>query len=333
MTKSFFAGIWRRLFGHRDTDFLDWHNVKISGLSPASVKALKDWLMLIERADLSLFSTQQLKDIQIMVNQLRFFMPALAINAPLIDLVRVTKNPRDADGIGSRINQISRLKYPPQGKCKIEMGRANFPDSSVLYASFFGLTSLVEMRIAPGDLVTRTEWRMVTYLDKINSMCVFHDNRILERLPGFKEYNESYLAVRAKRPTLEAEAVDAVSTFIARQFTKPVPPDKKTNYLISAFVSDMWLNQNKLDAIIYPSVQTDLNDVCVAMRPDVFDHMFYPVRCREMLVVREGYLETTGWATEFDTETGAINWDEKKSFDEVNLREFQKQRARERVLG
>lgn len=311
-------------------DFTDFDRVVIEGLSPDGIKAIKESLLTFERMDFSLLTGAQLTGLQKIMNDLRIFTPNVLIEVPINDLVRVTKNPVGADGHGSRIHQISRLKYPPEGKVTIEMGRANFPGHSVLYASFFGLTSLREMRIEPGDLVTRTEWRMVTYLDRVKTTCIFHDARILERLPHFQDFNGSYRSMLATRSPLEVEIIEAVSGFAARQFIKKVPPDKKVNYLLSAFISNLLLNDNKLDAIIYPSVQVDLLDACIAMRPDVFDHLFYPVRSTELIINSASYAEKTAIATEFDKETNTIRWDARKSYNEEQLAAFQKQRAEER---
>jgi hypothetical protein len=131
--------------------------------------------------------------------------------------------------------------------------------------------------------------------------------------------------------------IEATNGFLARQFTKTVPTDKKVNYLVSAFISDMLLNQNRLDALVYPSVQLDLLDACVAMRTDVFDEMFYPVRCREELVnsvsdEKPGHLYTsqTAVATEFDSEADEIRWDPQKSYSDEDLVASQKERLEER---
>jgi RES domain len=311
--------------------FTDWDRLTIDGLTPEGVKAIKESLRTLEGIDFSLLTTAQLTSLQEMVNAMRFFMPMILVEQPIIDIVRVTKNPRDAEGYGTRIHRISRLKYPPEGKVKIEMGRANFPNRSVLYGSFFGLTSLAEMRIEAGDLVTRTEWRMITYLDRIKTTCVFHDARILERLPYFKNFHDTYQALLAKRSPLEAEVIQATNGFVARQFTKKVSPDKRVNYLVSAFIGDLWLNQNKVDALVYPSVQVDLLDACIAMRPSVFDDMFYPVRSRELLINSAEYASTTAVATQFDVKTDTINWDSQKSYNDQQLSAFQRQRAEERA--
>jgi hypothetical protein len=303
----------------------------IEGLTPEIVRTIKESLATIEQQDFSRLTTQQLTDLQHLVNDMRWFMPMILVEQPISDIVRITKNPRSAEGDGSRIHRISRLKYPPAGKVKIEMGRANFRDHSVLYGSFFGLTSLKEMRIETGDIVTRTDWRMITYLEKIKASVIYQDTRIVERLPHFETFDQNLRAMLGKRPPLESELIAAGSTFMARQFTKKVPADKKVNYLISAFISNLWLNQNKLDAIIYPSVQLDLADACIAMPPDIFDQMFYPVQCKEMLVNCPTYLSTTAVATEFDAKTDTIHWNPKKSYNEGQLTAFQKQRQEERA--
>jgi len=310
-------------------DFDSFDQLTVEGLTPERVDAIKLGLRVIESIDFSLLTSAQLTGLQKTMNAMRLFMANILIETPIEDLVRVTKNPLGPDGQGTRIRQISWLKYPPKGKV-LKMGRANFPNRSVLYASFFGLTSLAEMRIKPGDLATRTEWRMVTYLDRIKTTCIFNDARVLERLPRFNNLNDSYLGLLHERPPLEAQMIEAVGGFVARQFTKVVLPEKEVNYLLSAFVSDLLLNQNKLEAIVYPSVQLDLSDACIAMRPDVFDYMYYPVRSTELLVNRSDYLSTTAVASEFDEKTNTIRWDIQKSYSEEQLAAFQKQRADER---
>jgi hypothetical protein len=289
----------------------------------------------VERLDFSVLSTRQLTELQVMMNQLRAFMPMLVMDVALNDLVRITINPRGADGLPMRIHNLLRLKYPPPEKAR--MRRANFRNCSVLYASCFGLTSTVETRVAPGDLITRTEWRMVTDLDRISTAVIFHEDTILQGLPLWRQYEEMYRREVAKRKPLEAELINVCSRFLARQFTKKVESGKEVNYLLSAFVGNLWLQQMNLGALMYPSVQVNLHDACVAMRADVFDDTFYPVKCTEALINSAPeeepghyYATKTGVATNIDVKTNAIHWDRKRSYDEQQLAAFQRYRAQER---
>jgi hypothetical protein len=142
-------------------DFTDLGQLIVDGLTPEIVGTIKESLQTFGKMDFSLLTTAQLTQMQELVNGLRFFMPMILVEQPMNALVRVTKNPREDAGLSTRIHHLSRLKYPPAEKT--EIGRANFPKRPVLYASFFGLTSIVESRVMPGDVLTRTEWRMVTY--------------------------------------------------------------------------------------------------------------------------------------------------------------------------
>src|SRR5437763_395981 len=148
-----------------------FNDLTVDGLTAEVVAAIKENFALIEAEDFSLLARSELTKIQEFMNAIRFFLPLLLIEKPIIDLVRITRNPRGDDGWPVRIHRISRMKYPPPGRTS--MGRANFEKSSVLYASFFGLTSEVESRMQPGDLLTRSEWRMHSFLDKIKSTVIF----------------------------------------------------------------------------------------------------------------------------------------------------------------
>jgi hypothetical protein len=319
-----------------DMKFFDFNDLIVDNLTDDIVVDIKGGLAAIESQDFSLLPGAELQGIQELLNTIRYFMPMILVEKPMIDIVRVTRNPRVERGFPERIHKLSRLKYPPADKT--EMGRANLRNRSVLYASFFGLASVVESRVAAGDLVTRSTWRMITYVDTIKTSVIFQDDMILQRLPYFQEFQTSYQAMLARRAPLEAELTRSVNNFVARQFTKKVPAGKRVNYLVSAFIGDMLLNQNKLDALVYPSVQLDLLDACVAMRTDLFDYMFYPVSCTEGLVNsvpddkgNHWYTTKTAFATEFDVDGDTIHWDPAKSSSEEDLLAFQKQRADERA--
>jgi hypothetical protein len=179
-------------------DFTDLSQLIVDGLTPEIVGTIKESLQTFGKMDFSLLTTAQLTQMQELVNGLRFFMPMILVEQRMNALVRVTKNPRQDGGLPTRIHKLCAWNTRRE---KTERGRANFPKRPVLYASFFGLTSIVESRVMPGDLLTRTEWRMVTYLDRIRTTAIFHDAPILERLAFFKKFPR-VLSSRAREATV-----------------------------------------------------------------------------------------------------------------------------------
>ncbi len=98
------------------------------------------------------------------------------------------------------------------------------------------------------------------------------------------------------------------------------------NYFVSAWVSDLYLNQNGVEALIYPSVRTKLMDVNVALRVDVFDKMFRLVETTEEIVRTDVdtdstsvYCSKTARSSRIDAATDTIVWDPARSVPEEEV--------------
>ena len=296
-------------------------------------EALVSGLSTLEQVDFSIQSEETLHGIVSFLDSMRAFLPIVLHVAPVVDVFRVTVN-RSVLGTPERrrLHNVGQLKYPPAHRS--QWGRANLPGTTVLYASFAAMTPMLELKPKPGDLVTQSCWRLNPTSPSLNIVPIFHDSEITSRMSYFHRFaavaTEHLATLDAPRATL----MRSYGNFVAKQFTKPVPSDKKKDYVISAAVSNLLLNnvgidapeEGKVEAIVYPSVQINLLDPNIAVRPDVFDGKFSLVEARELIVnsysegpTGEYHSSYTARTMGIDQRTGAILWDPDKSLPEHEL--------------
>ena len=297
---------------------------EMSVLTQHKVDQIRNHLNYLEQADYSkMMESQHLKVIRSLNHHLSFF-PFFVQSVPIQSLFRLTINRQILrSDFNGRIHRISQLKYPPADKCGI--GRANLPRMSVLYASFAPIIPEIELRPARGELVTISEWEM-SPTNRIRVAAIFQDDTIVRAMPYFEPHMQRHMALMAQQEPLVAEVMRALTGFVARQFIKVVPPSCQANYLVSAWISDLLLNRNDIEAIIYPSVPSRHMDVNVAIRPDVFDRFFRPSKATEKIIRTSladnplsGYSSRTARTSEFDITSDTIRWDSLKSVPEEQL--------------
>jgi hypothetical protein len=182
-------------------------------------------------------------------------------------------------------HKASRISYPPKEKNK-DYNRASTPNHVMfyggiappeeLYVEKVRLIVAAEMSASlrnPGqngtEFITFGKWGIK---DSINLVLFVDPN---------KEYQVPYLQKAvvcckewiAKKDTDNSERIQKELTFFANEFAKYVEKDENYNYMISALLTKKLLTLKKynIDGVMYPSVQTDGEGLCVAISPNAVD--------------------------------------------------------------
>lgn len=247
-------------------------------------------------------------------------------------IFRVTINKNIPPYANERLMDLRNIKYPPNPEAIIKYGRCNFPGQSILYASLMRMTSLDEMRPQSGDLITESVWKkksskLLVYIPIFSNqptnkpMVNIETGEIIPYLTNIRTYemNEKFKQQISHYPKNLKELALLVVQFIADCFSRNVNMQNHFNYIFSAFLADKFFNKienGKIDAINYPSVQDKLNSENLAIKPLVFDKLYEPWGVIESIVIRDfsegGYkTEVTGACQKFNFDTNEILWNEK----------------------
>ncbi len=230
-----------------------------------------------------------------------------------------------------RIDQLALLKYPPAEKAGY--GRANLPGRSVLYGSFSRISPKLETKPVAGDLVTLTRWQSGPVQTLAVAPIVFHPE-VVAAMPHYEAHHRRYEDWLATKPAEDARYIREATEFMTWQFMKVVPRGQPRDYLVSATFADRLLQDERIDAVIYPSVQTALLDVNIAIKPDVFDRLFTPVEAEELMIARvtadgTSYSQhRTARAKHFDTPNGHVLWDAAHTVLEADLKRLHEELER-----
>ena len=250
-------------------------------------------------------------------NSLKFFSH-LVLEDCFPEFTRLTINKRVL-GENKRIKDIKYLKYPPADKIKT-YGRCNLPGQSVLYATFVEMTALNELKPHPGDLITKTTWR-VKGNQKL-MFCPIFRNQPTEKdvlNPRTFEINQQYEKELKKYPDNIRKHIDTLVQFVADAFSKRITSGNHLDYIFSAYFADKIFNQfedGRIEAIYYPSVQDKLSFENLAIKPDSFDTKYDLIEVHDSVVAvdpRNGsrgyFMEGLSDCKSFDYTTGKILWD------------------------
>jgi hypothetical protein len=178
----------------------------------------------------------------------------------------------------------ARISYKPQEYNKTHL-RASTPDNTMFYASVIPEGEICAEEITNARIVGATEVidllrenidgeRLVTFgkwqvQDLISVITIFDPN---------KDYNVQYINdVRDKYNEQilskdDTEKRDELLKFLAAEFSKKVENGENHNYMISSIFSELVVN-NGADGVLYPSVQSDGNGLCLALHPRVMDRL------------------------------------------------------------
>lgn len=124
---------------------------------------------------------------------------------------------------------------------KIYYNCINLPRKSVFYAAYGNLVAALETNPQKGNLYTHSTWQqkegtVITYLP------IFHKESIVRSTSEFIDDWNDYQAFLEKMDKNAAIVVEEIYDFIATVFTAPVNPNNKVEYIFSAIIFDIFMN-------------------------------------------------------------------------------------------
>lgn len=249
----------------------------------------------------------------------------------------VINNNVNKDKSNARLKSYSQIQYPPHNVLsKIPYNRANLPKQSVFYAAYGSLVSALETKPAKGNLYTHSIWQQkqntqITYLP------IYHKESIILTTSEFTEDWKNYQSYLGTLDKNVAVVVEEIYDFIATVFTTQVNPLNRIEYLFSAIISDIFMNDSKfnVDCIYYPSVAGDFVASNIAVKPKVLDNLFNLVEINESFCsysdANKRWLSyRTGKAINIDRNGENIKWQTETIYDEtinILMKEFNVQLA------
>lgn len=286
-------------------------------------KVLLDFFRQLSADGVSLLIEKQL--ISMLDNSIPFFSH-LIMKDVFPEIHRLTVNSK-VTGQNKRISDINFLKYPPADKVT-KYGRCNLPNQSILYASFFKITTMSELKPRIGDLITETTWKVKNNESLI--YCPIFKNQPTKKdfiNPRTFEINQVYEQKLKDYPEKVREQIDALVQFVADNFTKRVHPERHQDYIFSAYFSNKiftHFENGTIEAIYYPSVQDGLSFENLAIKSTVFDNKYQLAEVKDSVVVVDpstggGYfMEGLSECKNFDFVTNKVLWDKNKIYQSAD---------------
>lgn len=191
---------------------------------------------------------------------------------PIIERITINKKVINKN---LRINEVSKLKYPP-AECVKSYGRANLKNQSVFYGTFDFITAVKEMKPEKGDLITISKWILKNKFDTLVICPMF----LRQPIDGSKNIHllnlYNWFIRELKRfPPQESKLYFETHQFYSDCFAREVIDNQ--GYIISAILADKIFNQYEngiVDAIIYPSTRVDLQNSNIAIKKGSFDQKY-----------------------------------------------------------
>lgn len=201
-------------------------------------------------------------------------------------------------------NTASRLSYKPQ-EYNTDFQRASTPNNTMFYGSVIP-TDLSKEEICNAriigaaescdlirdetkrddeKLITFGKWRVKEPLELVTIV----DPNKQYKVKYLKELVNAYKDKLSKIPVDSSNEIQKVLAYFSDEFSKTVNHGENYNYMISAILTEILVihKNNKIDGILYPSVQTDGYGLCVAIRPESM-HKIELVKVLQCKAVRKG---------------------------------------------
>lgn len=155
------------------------------------------------------------------------------------------------NGGGGLYESIRQLWYPPAAM--VRMNRANFKGDPVFYGSNQAHIALAEVQPAFGNLVTLMRLKLTSKMLNIKTIGLFDvlgETTNCDALSGMRAILEQYMH---------------------QEFTKSVGSQDTHNYLVSALLSTLIIQNDFVDGIAYKSVAAEHSGINFALKPSYID--------------------------------------------------------------
>lgn len=205
------------------------------------------------------------------------------------DLKRVSINRTiKEDKSNSRLLSITDLKYPPaKVRDKLYYNRASYKKQSIFYGGFGKLQALFENLPDTGDLFTMSTWRQKSNT-KLHYAEIFHDEKIHRHTDLYKSEWSQYCGMLKTLDDKRRNALQKLLSLTTYFFIRPVDTSSKIEYIFSAFLANKIFEMHftdKIEAILYPSVQMEYISTNLAIQPNSFDEKFEFLKAEEFIVL------------------------------------------------
>lgn len=257
------------------------------------------------------------KQIEFLLKYHFIFLTSLTFKKRIDSFLRITINKRvNEDGREQTINEIKKLKYPPDG-AKTN-GRANLIGEKILYGTDNIISSLKEVRAENNDVITISTWKLksekaltITPIFK-NFPYIYNESFNLNFIELKKEYDTKL----NQNDKYTQDSIDLFVQFLSDCFSKQVHPNNNYDYFLSSYYANRlfnFLQNGEIDCILYPSVQDDFSGINIAMKHDVFDTNYKLEQVQEKIVLLtpqdvNSYCELAFKKSTKSFTNEAINW-------------------------
>ena len=199
---------------------------------------------------------------------------------------------------------VSRLSYKPH-KYNTDFQRASTPANTMFYGSvipadlsekevynarIIGAAESCDLiRDETKDdgekLITFGKWRVK---EPLNLVAIIDPNKQY-KVKYLNKLVNAYKEGLSRMTTTDSKDIKEMLSFICDEFSKRVNQGENYNYMNSAIFTEILVNHSgsKIDGILYPSVQTDGDGLCVAIRPESM-HKLELIKVLQCKAVRKG---------------------------------------------
>ncbi|MCE7070592.1 RES domain-containing protein [Dyadobacter sp. CY327] len=228
----------------------------------------------LKNIELSAITVNEEKRIKDFLGEILLFVGILQEPLYFKYLYRIT-TVRDIFLDGDKVRNPDFISYPPLSVVKSNgfYGRANTPDSTVLYCSFHPNIALLEIKPKVGERIIISQWEKENNDPFISSPIL---NSSITANEGVLKTFKSFEKMMKNQNSLFKRITSLYFEFIAHEFVKDIAisSKKRFEYLFSAYISDMVLRNRyavgdsipHYDCIIYPSIaakhRTDNVAIC-----------------------------------------------------------------------
>jgi len=223
------------------------------------------------------------------------------------EIKRITINKRIKDNENRRIININHLKYPKEEYVK-RYGRANYNFQSRLYATFDPITAINEMKPEIGDLITESTWKLKEncYLKVAPIFMITTKDNIVHNEISLR-FKIAFENLMTKYSKNESCQYIELLEFVSECFAKDVEYGNSYDYFLSAFFSNKIFNEinnGEVEAIVYPSVQSNLAFSNIVIKPKSFETNYEFKQAEEKIVLskKPWHLRNNGICKSVETE-------------------------------
>lgn len=200
-------------------------------------------------------------------------------------------------------NSVSRISYKPE-KFNTTYQRASTPNNTMFYAAVVP-EDVSEDEIKNARITGASETcdllrcadikngeRTITFgkwgVKERISLVTILDTTKKYKIKFLNDQVDTYLKnLGSETPDMRNKTIDYLK-YLSYEFSKPIDCHKDCDYMISAIFTEIITKMNNVDGILYPSVRTGLDGICVAIHPKAINKIELIKVLQSRIVKKEG---------------------------------------------